>query len=299
MKRQKYAILSALFVLGLTAGLIVLADWLAGVKSQPMRPLTILTRGSVTGLVTGAPVLYRGIAAGHVTHIGFDPKNLNLIEIGVAIRKDTPLVPGTRAELALGLLSSSAMIALTPPVQALHGPYQLPHPYPRTLWMTPAPESTLLASGAISAQNLVVVTRRLEKLLSPANERAIQESLANLNRSLALVVRIEHHLGETARSLPGTERALNHLMDSAQTLVRNSQAIPKAVRRTLGETGALERTLAIGTLPKLNRTLDELSGMASHLSALSRTLEQNPQAWHLGHRSEPRGPHPGASAHRH
>ncbi|MHB1544010.1 MAG: MlaD family protein [Gammaproteobacteria bacterium] len=294
MKRRSYAILSALFVLGLTAGLIVLAEWLSGLKSQPMHHLTILTRGSVTGLAKGAPVLYRGIAAGHVTHIGFDPQNPNLIEISAVIRKNTPLVPGTHAHLEMSLFSTSATISLTPPTPALQGAYHPPHPYPHMLWMTPMPMSTLLTNGAASARHLRVVTKRLATLLSHANELDIQASLHSLHQSLALIVRIERHLDQTAHDLPETQQTLNHLMGSTQTLVQKADRIPFAIRHSLADTRALARTLAIETLPQLDRTLRALRKAASNLSALAHTLARNPQAWLLGHRSTPPGPHPDA-----
>ena len=290
MKRQRYTILSALFVIGLTVGLIVLAEWLAGTKSQPMRSLTILTRGSVTGLVVGAPILYRGIGAGHVTHIGFDPVNQNVIRIRAVIRKDTPLVPGTQAHLVTSLFSSSATIALTPPVATLRGPYHRPHPYPHALWMAPSPMSTLITDGATSARNLVVVTRRLETLLSPENLRNIQGSLRGLDQSLGLVQKLARHLDETARTLPRTERTLNALLVSARTLVQKTGEIPPAIRHTLGDTRALERSLATDTLPELDRTLRQLGEAASNLSALSHLLNRNPQAWLLGRPGTPPGP---------
>ncbi|EQD62078.1 Mammalian cell entry related domain protein [mine drainage metagenome] len=244
------------------------------------------------GLAAGVPVLYRGIAAGHVTHIGFDPHNPNVIVIRVVIRKDTPLVPGTRARLATSLFSSTAMISLTPPAHAIEGSYHLPHPYPHTLRMAPSRMSTLLTSGAASARSLAVVTRRLERLLSPANLEGIRKALRGLNQSLGLVRRIEGHLDQTARALPRTQHALNQLLGSTRTLVQKSAGVPPAIRRTLGDTRALERILATDTLPQLNRTLRTLSEAASNLSALSHTLARNPQAWLLGRPGAPPGPHP-------
>lgn len=282
MKRQRYAILSALFVIGLTAGLIAMAQWLSGVKSQPMRAITIETRGSVMGLARGAPVLYRGIQAGHVTHIGFDPQDPNVILIQALIHRDTPLVPGTRAHLATSLFSSSATISLSPPAQAVHGPYHPPHPYPHTLRMSPSHLSMLVTDGATSARHLAVVTQRLETLLSPKNLATIRQTLKRLDQSLSTTQRIAYHLDQAARALPGTQRALTHLLDSTQLLVQKTGTVPAAFRHTLSATRALERALATETLPELNRSLRSLGKASANLASLSHTLDRYPQAWLLG-----------------
>jgi len=73
MENKAHALAAGLFVVALTALLLLVGAWLTR-DSGERHPYEISTREAVTGLQEQAPVRYRGVDVGKVTRVGFDPR---------------------------------------------------------------------------------------------------------------------------------------------------------------------------------------------------------------------------------
>jgi phospholipid/cholesterol/gamma-HCH transport system substrate-binding protein len=100
MNNRAYALLAGLFVLSLAAAIVVVGVWMSGSHAET-RPYVVVTTGNVIGLQPQSPILFRGIAAGTVSKIGFDPADPRNILIYLDVDKDVPITRDTYATLRL------------------------------------------------------------------------------------------------------------------------------------------------------------------------------------------------------
>jgi len=73
MENQSHSLVAGLFVIVLIIAAIVGAVWLSPTKGPKLLPLDLVTRHSVVGLKSHAPVRYRGVDIGRVDSIAFNP----------------------------------------------------------------------------------------------------------------------------------------------------------------------------------------------------------------------------------
>jgi hypothetical protein len=111
MESRAYTLLTGLFVIGLVAGIIAWANWLA---KKPLERVThrVVSSVPVTGLNAQAQVRYRGISVGRVAAIGLDAKDARRILISIEVDKHIPLTRGTYAQLGIEGITGIAYVHL-------------------------------------------------------------------------------------------------------------------------------------------------------------------------------------------
>ena len=111
--KPHYAIVG-IFVLVLSAGIVIFAYWLGkyGFAGEYDRYI-VYTKDSVSGLSLNASVKYMGLDVGSVDKIYINPKNPKEIAIILKIKKGTPITKGMSAQLKYFGLTGLAYIELT------------------------------------------------------------------------------------------------------------------------------------------------------------------------------------------
>lgn len=111
--RVSYALVG-LFVIVLTMATIASIFWLnAGTEKKVYNSYQVYIKESVSGLNRKAPVKYRGVEVGYVSHIALDPKRPSEVFVLLDIEKGTPIKQDTTATLKSQGLTGLAYIELS------------------------------------------------------------------------------------------------------------------------------------------------------------------------------------------
>ena len=100
METRASYFLVGLFVLTIIAGAVATFMWVVRFQLQDDRAFYyIYFTGAVTGLQQGSTVRLRGVPVGTVTDVSIDDKNVELIQVTIAVRAGTPIKVNTRASI--------------------------------------------------------------------------------------------------------------------------------------------------------------------------------------------------------
>src|SRR3569832_2141491 len=111
MENKAHALAAGIFVVLVTALLLVLGAWLTrdtGVRE----PYEISTRESISGLQPQAAVRFRGVDVGKVNAIGFDPTSQGNVLIRLEVDHDAPVTKSTFASLGYQGVTGLAFVQL-------------------------------------------------------------------------------------------------------------------------------------------------------------------------------------------
>lgn len=112
METDKHYFFERLFIIGFSIAAAFFAVWLGSTGHHDDVLYRIHFPESVSGLMVGDPVKYRGVDVGTVKSIIIDPENSNLVLVDVRLRKETPVKTDTRASLALQGITGVMFIEL-------------------------------------------------------------------------------------------------------------------------------------------------------------------------------------------
>lgn len=304
MESRAHAIAAGLFVILLSAG-IVLSLWWFSDKREVTRDVVLVTSGSVNGLNPQSTVRYRGIVAGKVADIALDPANPKDLLVKVRIRSDLPITRGTRARMANQGVTGLAYIALDDagdkpePLQGEGG--GLPR-----IRLAPGLMEEVADASVQTLKRVQEIVDRLAVLTRQDNLAHIEKTLANLESSsqgldrtlkeapktLAAVRQVfsKENLARIDRSLANLER----LSAEAAPMASEGRALlvrlQNVTERVDGVVGATGEGFATSTLPRLNVLLQELTTTSRQLSDLLDELDNSPQLLLLGRGKPAPGP---------
>jgi phospholipid/cholesterol/gamma-HCH transport system substrate-binding protein len=229
--------LVGLFVLsgiGLLAGLVV---WLVGIGRIPAeRPIDMVFRDSVQGLMEGSRVQFMGIDVGAVESVrllGTDPP---LVRVRARVRDDTPIGPGTRAAVEAELITGIAEVRL------YHAPDE------RAVYhrLDPAVEEV-----ATRPDNLLALLNRLPELtetaidlLNRAQRLLSDDNLARVEQTLLAVERVTSVLAEQREQI---DLMLSLAADAAGSVRQSAAAFEGMMgdlRPPLADTARSARAMA-------------------------------------------------------
>src|SRR6185369_16151738 len=111
MESRAYALMTGLFVLGLTACVLLWAHWLARTPVARV-PYRVVSAVPVAGLNAEAQVRYRGMAVGRVSTIDLDQKDPRRILVGIEVEGKIPITKGTYAQLGVEGITGIAYVHL-------------------------------------------------------------------------------------------------------------------------------------------------------------------------------------------
>lgn len=277
----------------------------------------IYATDNVNGLSPASDVLYRGVAVGRVTSIEIDPENPALIRIQVALKSNVPVREDAVAQLSPRGVTGLSVINLsgghsTQPLLPKPG-----QPY-AVIRYVPSVFSRLEGGLNDAAVTLSRIASRLDMLLSPANVRAVSDTLRNVERTTAELDAHRQDLGATLDNLQRASGQLAALGQQGRILGAHADATLEQVRQTavaaqaaleqlqvaardwqragnhaarLGEVGTqAAQQLQSRTLPDYERLSAQLQSLGHQLTELSRSLQHNPNQILFGAPLPPPGP---------
>lgn len=291
MESKVSYILVGVFVLLLAAALIAGVLWFgAGGPHAPTQLYVTYLTESASGLNKDSMVRYRGVEVGRVRSIGLDPKNPQRVRLLLEINRGTPVSVDTVATLETRGLTGIANVNLTggsaesPPLRAEPG-----EKYP-VIQSRPSLFGQLDKEITVVLHNLNEATTRLNELLSDANQRAMGETLANLESisgtlagqsrelrsSIDDFAGLMHNARVASASLPG---AVQRIESSAVALEKMANSLAQAagtLQHTVQGNGQQIRRFTAQTLPEASAAIGDLRQAAGSLRRLSQSLENNP-----------------------
>lgn len=111
--RVNYTAVGFLVLLGISLMMAFTYWMLKPTVDDDVKNYTIYFNESVLGLNLDAPVKYRGISVGKVTHMKINPKNSEQVEVTVSILKTTPIKADTVAKLTAQGITGLSYINLS------------------------------------------------------------------------------------------------------------------------------------------------------------------------------------------
>jgi phospholipid/cholesterol/gamma-HCH transport system substrate-binding protein len=170
--RAPYALIG-LFVLASIATVFGFVYWLHNTSGLSERTVyQVRFENSVSGLLTGAAVLFNGIRVGEVTELRLNPENPRQVTATIAVDRGTPVRADTQAGLDFQGLTGV-------PVIALQGGSPAP-----TAWTTTPGQPPVLVADPLAGQSMTqaarVALQRLETVMAE-NAEPLRSTIANLN----------------------------------------------------------------------------------------------------------------------
>jgi phospholipid/cholesterol/gamma-HCH transport system substrate-binding protein len=190
--RAPYALIG-IFVLAAVTAVFGFVYWLHNTGSLTERAIyRIRFENTVSGLLTGAAVLFNGIRVGEVTALELDPNNPNVVTGTVALAANTPVRADTRISLDFQGLTGV-------PVVIMQGGSQ-----PLTRDTTRPAEPPLLAAEPLAGQSMTAAARdavrRLDAILAD-NADPLRTTITNLNTFSAALARNSDRLDGIVKGL--------------------------------------------------------------------------------------------------
>ena len=194
MQNKAHALAAGLFVLVVTALLVLLALWLLR-DSVNTRPYEMVSTEAVTGLQMQAAVRYKGVSVGKVVDIGFDPDHRSHVLVKLAIDQDAPITQSTYATLALQGVTGLSFVQLDDNGEDAPAVEDGPHGVPRI----PLRQGALGELGDRAADLMLKVDQTMDALnavLGPDNRSALAQALADLSETVANVNQLSRTANE-------------------------------------------------------------------------------------------------------
>lgn len=298
MGNRTYALLTGLFIILLGSAVAVVAWWMSGGQTQRL-PYTVVSTMEIAGLNESSPVSYRGVRAGTVTDIRFNPEDIREILIDIELDATLPVSRGTWATLRMQGITGLSQLALhddgddlQPLVTSADDPGRIP--------MRAGLLDRLASRGEDILGSVERLGASLERLTSTDNIDRVGTILANVEVASERLKDFDRRLEPVLDGLPPlTEEALA-LLAELRELTKGLQALPEQFESLTRDASALTATgQRIGNdfheqlTPALTRALDELAATGIELQRLTRKLQNQPQI--LLHGPQRRAPGPGES----
>jgi phospholipid/cholesterol/gamma-HCH transport system substrate-binding protein len=299
MENKAHALAAGIFVVAVTALLVVLAAWLTRDTGQ-RDVYEISTRESITGLQSQAAVRYRGVDVGKVSSISFDPKTQGNVLVTLEVDHEAPVTDDTFATLSYQGVTGLAFIQLDDtgqPAKRLVSANGQPPRIP----LKPGLLAKLAAKGEVILDKVDEAAGRMNQLLGEANQKRFSTALDNLGTAAADASRLTQRLDATV------EKRLDPALADASTTLRSVQKTAddfgQTARRLNAKDGPMDR-LAQGTeslshaadsfnaatLPRINRATEDTSRAVRQLGRTVNAIGDNPQSLIYGNGAVAPGP---------
>lgn len=301
MENKAHALLAGLFTLALLAAAVVIAMWL-GRDETELVPYEIATKLSVPGLSPQAAVRYRGLEVGKVDSIDFDPNVPGQILVRMRVQADTPVTQSTYGTLGYQGVTGIAYVQLdddgSKPVRLHSSEDKVAR-----IEMRPGLLDTLQGKGLEILSQAEALTRRLNGMLTPANEKMILSSFQSIGEAARQIETIPRQLQPTLARLPALADQTGQALASINALSRDVSALSNNLNLLTTSLQGPD-----GTITRLTTTIDQVGAVAnrietealplahdarSTLRALNRTIDtfrEQPQSILFGVSGRTPGP---------
>lgn len=250
METRANYVLIGMFTLAVLAGAFGFVFWLQNIGSagEPAY-FRVEFDGSVSGLRTGASVLFNGIKVGEVTGLALNPQRPQQVVATIAVGKSVAVRPDTQIALQFQGLTGIAALSLTggsPDKAPLVGSKEKP-----PLLVAP--------SGATQdvTETARAVLQRLDNLLKN-NEQSVHDTLANLDKLSATL----------AANSKRFDSVLANIDKFTGTLASNSDRIDKIAQGLQDLTGGKD-----GKGGEINEAAKSLRELVDNVDKRTASIE--------------------------
>jgi len=298
MENKAHALIAGAFVVVVTAMLAMLAIWLT--RDSTQRNLyEMSTSETVSGLQPQATVRYRGVAVGKVEDIGFDQKVKGNVLIRVSIDEAAPMTRSTFATVASQGVTGLGFIQLDDNGDSSERLVPNDDNPPRIV-LRQGGLDKLLEQGEVILNQAEQATTRINQLLSPQNEAAINTAVTQLAEAAGSINRVAKTLEPTAAGLPALSKdaraalqafksVTNEVGVTAQRLNAPGGPLDKLTEGGTALAAGVE-TFSAATLPKLGEVADETARTMRQLRRTVSAVDDNPQSLIFGNGPAVPGP---------
>lgn len=305
MENKAHALIAGLFTVILLIAAIIGVMWFNSDRVERV-PYEIATKLSVPGLNPQADVRYRGLDAGKVDTITFDPKFPGQILIKIKINPDTPVTQSTFATLGYQGVTGIAYIQLdddgSKPVKLTSSKQQLAR-----IELRPSLFDNLQSKGAIILSRADEMINKLNDLLDPANQKTMVKAFSDVSDTANAYRDIPQKLEPTIRQLPALTGELNHALASITTLSDNMSVLSKNLNSltaslqgpdgavtnlasAVQNIGSVANGVEYDTLPRFNTLTSDARTSMRNLNQTLDHFNQQPQSILFGSKALPPGP---------
>ena len=298
MENKAHALIAGAFVVVVTALLAMLAIWLT--RDSTQRNLyEMSTSETVSGLQPQATVRYRGVAVGKVENIGFDQQVKGNVLIRVSIDQAAPMTRSTFATVASQGVTGLGFIQLDDNAESSERLVPNDDNPPRIV-LKQGGLDKLLKQGEVIFNQAEQATSRINQLLSPQNEAAINTAVTQLAEAAGSINRVAKTLEPTAAGLPALSKDARAALQAVKSVTGE---IGVTAQRLNAPGGPLDKlteggtalaagveTFSAATLPKLGEVADETARTMRQLRRTVSAVDDNPQSLIFGNGPAVPGP---------
>jgi phospholipid/cholesterol/gamma-HCH transport system substrate-binding protein len=272
METRASYFLVGVFVLALVTSLFAFVVWLSRFELQEESTYYyVYFRGSVAGLSVGSTVRYRGVPVGTVTDISIDADNVELIQVTLSLKRNTPVKTDTIASLQMQGITGLSFVQLMGGTR--DAPALEPRPGKRraTIPSKPSAFEQVFENAPELLAQIGAVAVRASEVLSPENQKQIAAILENvavfsgtLSRSSGA---IESIVDDTAATLSDLRRTAASLDQLATQLTHLSAELGGDAKKFFADTSQLARD-ANATIAEVRRTAKAFGNLADDLDKI-------------------------------
>lgn len=264
--RANYVLIGA-FTLAVVLGVFGFVYWFQNIGGTGERAFyRVQFEGSVSGLRTGASVLFNGIKVGEVNELKLDPQRPKQVVAGISVDKNVAIRPDTEISLEFqGLTGISAL--------SLKGGD--PDQVPLIGGNTPKDQMPTMVAPPGATQDVTAAAREaLRKVqeLIEENQKSIKSALANIEVFTATLSRNADHIDSTLASIDKFAGALGSNSGRIDKIIMGLQNLSGGEDGKSGDVAEAARS--IKTLAdNLDKRTEELTVYVGRLAKTgARTL---------------------------
>jgi phospholipid/cholesterol/gamma-HCH transport system substrate-binding protein len=173
MENRAPYVLIGLFMMAAIAAVFGFVYWLNNTSGLQVRSLyRVRFENTVSGLLSGAAVLFNGIRVGEVSDLRLDPEDPSRVTVTIAVATGTPVRADTRVGLDFQGLTGTAVVTLQGGTAGV------------SRWTVPQDGVPVLVAEPGAGQSMTEVARQalrhLDTLLTE-NAEPLHDTVANLN----------------------------------------------------------------------------------------------------------------------
>ena len=298
-------VIVGIFVVVLTAGIIISSAWISGGHStKTYRKYITYIDETVAGLTEKSPVKFNGVDVGYVESISLNPQNPQQVKLLLEIEESTPIDSSTVAYLQTQGVTGYMFVGLkaTKPTAAPieKKPEQ---PYP----VIPSTPSLFFqldnAVGAIS-ENISSVSSSIKAVFDEENRAALRNILQNFEKITATIQHNEEEIegilksanetfknsAEASKKFPEISNNLNQTLTDARAMVANLSTASEDAKEALADGKQAIAQLSDESLPSAYEIMERLKTVVANLQMLTDELTDNPSILVRGKIAPPSGP---------
>ena len=261
--RAHHVLIGALTLLILAAA-IGFTLWLSKSSHDKEYDLyDIVFEEAVSGLNKGGIVEFNGIRIGEVISLRFDQADAKKVIARVRVDHAAPIRSDTEAKLMSSGITGLSVIRLSSGNKTnsvlLDDDDEIP-----VIIASPSPLTKILSSGEDMLTTVNAILLQTRNLLSEDNLNHVKQTLANVEKSTAIIAQQEQQIHQLIERLTQASEQANQTLMAATQLMKNSdQLVQQQGKPLLTQTNAtlvqVQQSMAVAeqTLTKLNQTLSD------------------------------------------